>query len=312
MANTFKLRNCCPTCGNNKLIELAEIDYADPRMMSYLSSSYRIDTRLFTSIAKGFSYRIMSCRDCELLFQAYIPSESFLSIIYDEYIDPDKSLSNKSLTEDHCQMYLGDFSLIKKLLGKASSEIKILDYAAGWGNWITLAHKVGFETFALELSDHRKRHLESAGIQVIGEADLSNIYVDCVNCDQIFEHLTDPIAALRKIRECISDNGMVRISVPHSFYPLKEISVLDSGPTRDIMIPDILAPLEHLNYFNRRSLKALAKSAGFELLEVSLPRYLGTTNYRGTSTKETLKNIFRPFYRRYFANIVFLKKMISK
>ena len=311
MANTFKLRNCCPTCGSNKLIELAEIDYADPRMMSYLSGSYLIDTREFTSIAKDFSYRIMRCEDCELLFQAYIPSESFLHIIYDEYIDPDKSLSNKSLTEDHSQMYLGDFALIKKLLGKVSSEIKILDYAAGWGNWITLAHQVGFKTFALELSDHRKRHLTSAGIQVVSEADFSSISIDCVNCDQIFEHLTDPVATLRSIRECLSDNGMVRISVPHSFYPLKEVSLLDPESRNDIMIPDILAPLEHLNYFNRSSLKAMAKSAGFELVEVSLQQYLRTTNYGGTSKKEILKSIFRPFYRRYFSNIFFLKKMLS-
>jgi 2-polyprenyl-3-methyl-5-hydroxy-6-metoxy-1,4-benzoquinol methylase len=311
MANTFKLRNCCPTCGSKKLIELAEIDYADPRMMSYLSSSYRIDTRLFASIAKGFSYRIVSCKDCELLFQAYIPSESFLSIIYDEYIDPDKSLSSKSLTEDHSQMYLGDYALIKKLLGKPSSEIKILDYAAGWGNWIKLANKVGFKTFALELSEYRKSHLSNAGIQVVAEADLSKMSIDFVNCDQIFEHLTNPVAVLRAIRECLSDNGMVRISVPHSFHSLKEVSLLDREPKSDIVIPDILAPLEHLNYYNRRSLKTLAKSAGFELVGVSLLNYLSTTNYYGTSKSETLKNILRPFYRRYFSNIVFLKKMIS-
>lgn len=311
MTNTFNLRNCCPACNSSKLSKLSELDYSDPRMMSYLSASYHIDTRAFASIAKDCFYRIMRCKDCGLLFQSFIPSDSFLSVIYDEYIEPNNSLSNKRLTEDHRKMYLGDFALITKLIGKASSETKFLDYAAGWGNWITLAHHSGFTTFALELSDHRRRHLASAGIKVVSEGDLSGLTVDCVNCDQIFEHLTDPILVLRKIRECLSDNGLVRISVPHSFNPLKEVSLLDRESKDGFMVPDILAPLEHLNYFDRRSLKAMANSAGFELVEVSLRQYISTSHYAGADLRVILKNIVRPFYRWKFANIVFLKKTVT-
>jgi hypothetical protein len=72
--------------------------------------------------------------------------------------------------------------------------------------------------------------------------------------------------------------------------------------------PDILAPLEHLNYLNRKSLKILADRAGFDVLKVSLTTYLSNSHYLGGSPKEVLKNFIRPFYRYFFANFIFLRK----
>lgn len=312
MENRFELRKSCPACLKSDLVEVAEIDYTDSRMITYLSDAYCIDTADFSSIAANASYLILKCRSCGLLFQAYIPSESFLSLIYDQYIDAGESLSNKEFTEEHSRMYLGDFSLITRLLGKPSSQIKMLDYAAGWGNWISFARRNGFTTYALELSEHRKEHLSRLGVQVVGEREFSSLSLDCINCDQIFEHLTNPVELLRKLAEPLGKNGLVRISVPHSFFPLREVARLKGNLKSDLQIPDILAPLEHLNYFNRPSLKALAELAGLEQVTVSLSDYLTSSNYRGKTKREVLKNISRPFYRKYFSNIVFLRKKADK
>ena len=304
----FNLRERCPACESRNFYKITEIEYNDPKMLSYLSKSYRLDPSDFESIAEGSYYRILQCQACSLLFQGYVPSESFLTVIYDDYIDPSNSLLKKTLTKEHSRLYQGDFALIRKLLGKASSDIRILDYAAGWGNWISLAYNSGFKTYALELSEHRKSHLASIGIQVVDESQLANLSMDFVNCDQIFEHLIDPIVVLKSIRKSLNENGLVRILVPHSFFPDREVSLLDRSISNGFKIPDILAPLEHLNYFEKKSLRALAHSAGFELVEVSLLKYISSSNYGGAGMKELLKTIIRPYYRRYFSNIVFLRK----
>tara|TARA_B110000003_G_scaffold274244_1_gene313771 strand:- start:14417 stop:15358 length:942 start_codon:yes stop_codon:yes gene_type:complete len=309
VSSNFNLRHCCPACGSEEFRTINKYLYSDVRIVSYITDSYRVDSDEFESVVDDAYYSILECQKCTLLFQGYVPSESFLPIIYDEYIDASGSLSNKKLTKEHSRLYLGDFALIQKLLGKTPDQIRILDYAAGWGNWIGLANQSGFKTYALELSEHRKEHLSSLGIQVIEETYLSNMVVDFVNCDQIFEHLTDPTTVLKLISSALSGDGLVRISVPHSFRPSKEVSLLNHGLRDGFKIPDILAPLEHLNYFNRRSLRAFAESAGFELIEPSLWDYVRTSNFGGDSISETIKTIIRPFYRKNFANIVFLKKV---
>lgn len=312
ISNNFNLRQFCPACGSKKFTKINEILYSDARIVSYITDNYCVGSKEFKSVVGEARYNILECQKCTLLFQGYVPSESFLPIIYDEYIDASGSLSNKKLTKEHSRLYRGDFALIEKLLGKTPDQIRILDYAAGWGNWIGLAYKSGFKTYALELSEHRKEYLTAFGIQVIEENHLSNMVVDFVNCDQIFEHLTDPITVLKLISNALSDDGLIRISVPHSFRPAKEISRLNNGLQDGFKVPDILAPLEHLNYFNRHSLRVLAESAGFELIEPTLRDYVSTSNYSGDSMSETIKTIIRLYYRKYFANIVFLKKVNIK
>ncbi len=304
----FDKRTQCVVCGSKNTTALSRIDYADEKMLSYLTSSYRCDPVSFRRGSRNIAYEIIECQACSLIMQRFVPNQQFLEEIYDEYIDPSESLSRKSASEEqHKKLYLGELNLVAQLINKPVENIKVLDYASGWGNWIRTAKKQGFVCYALELSEHRKQHLRDSGILVVNEEEMNSLQLEFVNCDQIFEHLTDPLEVLMSIKNVLCDGGILRVSVPHSFRPHKEISALHIN-AEHLLIPDILAPLEHLNYFNRKSLKQLAKQAGMEIVSVSLWTYIRTSYFRGDNLKTTIKNFFRPFYRYFFANIILLKK----
>ncbi len=279
-------------------------------MEKYLLKNYDIDINEFRHFSEGIEYQILKCIQCKSLYQTYEPKLSLLIKIYDEYINSVSSLNRKKFpSEDTMWLYSGEMSLISTLINNKSSQLKVLDYACGWGLWAKVARGWGYDVTVLELSSSRSEYLKNSGIRVINSLDNKSEAYDFVNCDQVFEHLCTPIDNLVEINRCLKMGGVVKISIPHTFTVGSTINRLKAFKSGAGTPPDIVAPLEHLNYCNRKGLSILAKVAGFEVIDVSLFSYIIHSKLISPDFVMTIKNILRPFYRRFFANIVFLRKI---
>jgi hypothetical protein len=86
-------------------------------------------------------------------------------------------------------------------------------------------------------------------------ADRGN--ADCVISTQTFEHLLDPVNALREALRAVSERGVVLVEVPYDLLAM----LPDDGAARiDAGHP------EHLSFFTDTSLRALAREAGGDVV----------------------------------------------
>ena len=177
----------------------------------------------------------------------------------------------------------------------------VLDYGGDEGQFIPAA--LGKEKFVFELSDATP----AAGVTKIGsEADLHARSFDLVMICHVLEHCSDPCAVLKSIRELQGGGPLLcYVELPYERYNLRfagrgklfrgylatllrcppVLTAVDFLSTAVRLKTNCIPPLgimkchEHLNYFNEKSLEALLRAAGFDVLEcttVSVPCYLAS------------------------------------
>ncbi|EFM09008.1 Methyltransferase type 12 [Paenibacillus curdlanolyticus YK9] len=84
---------------------------------------------------------------------------------------------------------------------------------------------------------------------------------DLIAMGDVIEHMSDPVGAISKARELLSDHGVLWISTPNyesAFSMIKK----DSDPMWRI--------IEHLNYFSFRSLSITLNRLGFKVVQYSI------------------------------------------
>jgi len=98
-------------------------------------------------------------------------------------------------------------------------------------------------------------------------------YFDCVVLADVLEHMRDPLSILKKVKRCLSDSGVVVVSIPNVRF-MGVIGQLADGrwEYKDAGILD----RTHLRFFTRKEMEVLFRDAGFELEGISenlVPEY---------------------------------------
>ena len=110
-------------------------------------------------------------------------------------------------------------------------------------------------------------HSRDLGVNVVTEfltaqtaAELGTF--DVVHASNVLEHLPDPAAMLRLIRQLLSPQGVVCVVVPNDYNPLQlALQRVDRYESW------WLAPPHHINYFDFDSLEGLFRRIGFDVEE---------------------------------------------
>ncbi|MBN1938601.1 MAG: class I SAM-dependent methyltransferase, partial [Candidatus Aminicenantes bacterium] len=140
----------------------------------------------------------------------------------------------------------------------------ILDVGAGGGFFVMAARHIGFEAEGVEVSDDAAAY----GRDVLGVPIRTGAFsrveyrpesFDAVVMLDTIEHLQDPLADLRKARDVLNPGGRLILHTPD----LRSLSRPVLGRNWAVF-----SPLEHLYYFNRRTLAALLRRAGFRVIGV--------------------------------------------
>jgi len=220
----------------------------------------------------GESYRLDRCHRCGLVFQRFVPNDEFLMEIYEEWIDPDIAYraDYASRSADYYARHAREIEQILRLLGRTVQSTRTLDFGMGWAEWAIMAAAYGCDSAGTELSPRRREHARSRGVRLVDE--VGGEQFDCINAEQVFEHVTNPLLLLSDLKAALAPDGIVKISVPNGWDIDRRLARSDWSAGKDS--PHSLnpvAPLEHLNCFSLAAMDAMAAECG--MARIPLPTY---------------------------------------
>jgi SAM-dependent methyltransferase len=260
MSENFRKRDICPVCESGNTEIILSVSFADERIWSYLNAFF--GGRVPKEMVKDDQYAVVRCTSCGLVYQENILNDCNMNLLYEEWISPEESLQKKKSADIKLfTRYAREIENISLALGKKPSDTNVLEYGSGWGYWSNLAQAFGFEVTGVELSKTRQDFCRKKGLRIIEDISRENIEsYDYIYSNQVFEHLASPGAVIKELGKLLRKNGILHIQVPSAKGILKK---LQSSQWR--AQSDAIAPLDHINCFDHRSLRALADQAGLML-----------------------------------------------
>lgn len=300
----FTRRTECPVCSSNGLFTVYKRSYEDPRIREYLEVAYHGNVEYH--YLEGQDFEIVECESCRFLFQRNVLSKIGAQRLYDVWIDP-------VLMERHNrqkELITKEFACSRVLFVNRylrTSDIKMLDYGAGFGDFCLLSKGFNFEVSALEFSEERLAFIKNLGITAVAAGKVKENYYHFISLHDVLEHLTKPLEALRDVHRALCDDGLVSVAVPNCSKlrrKLRAVDTLSIEQYAEAMRP--CAALQHINSFTRSPLKLICERAGFKIIFRPF-LLLGCRTY-GVSPKEILKNFIRPFFHSYLGTTFFLRK----
>lgn len=294
----------CPACGASETRGLLAVDYLSPDVRAYLERFYTIPGEEHLHYLAGATYALDECPGCGLIFQVFAPGDELLQRLYGTWIasrDPAGAIRKKSGLGNGARSAHELMRLIATL-GLHPSEIRVLDFGMGWGHWALMAKAFGCQVWGAELAEDRRAHAREWGISLAEWDELPGMGFHLVNTEQVFEHLVDPVGVVEQLGLSLAGGGLLKISVPTARDIKRRLEGWDwAAPKGTPASLNAVAPLEHLNCFNRSSLRALAARAG--LTEVDVPlgvqyRFPGDLGGVRMAIRAAIRPVFHRVLRR--------------
>lgn len=308
----FVERGTCPVCDSDRFHKLYECPYDRAPISDYLADFYLPQGMIEPEYLADASYVLCECAKCSAIFQKSIPAGALMERLYEHWIDPEK-IFRLVENESNLHYYAGYAQEIMQIIAfidKMPSSLTFLDYGMGWGRWAAMAQAFGCNSYGTELSTARIEFAKSKGVRCITHEEIVRYEFDFINTEQVFEHIPEPLATLRYLKNVLKPDGIIKISVPPAYDIARRLRVMNwksSKGSRNSL--NAVAPLEHINCFRRKSILAMADATG--LREVSIPmttQWAYTTDWCGPG--RSVRNLIRPPYRNLLKrqNYIFLRR----
>lgn len=142
---------------------------------------------------------------------------------------------------------------------------RVLDVGCGGGGFLSALERLGpFEVYGLELDAGAAAYAQSQGLRVqqrdLLEADLEPGSFDLVRMGHVIEHVTDPLATLRRALEVLRPGGVLYGETPN----------VDCWDFR--LFGRYWGALHfprHITLFSERTLRRALEATGFSAVEIS-------------------------------------------
>jgi 2-polyprenyl-3-methyl-5-hydroxy-6-metoxy-1,4-benzoquinol methylase len=206
--------------------------------------------------------------------------------LYEKWISSEDSAKKRSVnnTDKLVQLRINELYALAKVIGKNTSNIKVLEYGMGWGDWLRTAHCLGFTTTGLEISSTRNDSVESSGMTIINDlSECDDNSFDLIYSNQVFEHLAWPKQVFAAMVKKLRPGVLICIKVPNGSGVHKKI-----GQTSPWLIKQI-HPLEHINCYNQNVFKEMGRHPAVNLIKEP---YNPTANDPLSYIKSNVKFIF--------------------
>lgn len=299
----FVKREACPGCTGERRTELFVCNMLDEPIRSHLVEQYRMVGSIELEYLEGGVYRLVECGDCGLAYHAEVPDDVLMARVYDHWIDPARAIAKQRAERDMDARlrFARELMLADRHLRHGDTPLSVLDYGMGWGAWCTMARAFGCDVHGLESSPLRIEHARSLGIPVLTWEELPARSFDFINSEQVFEHLTDPLGALKHLVSALAPGGLLKLSVPDGRDLKRRLAANDwsamDGP--NCLFP--VTPLQHINCFHRKALLEMARRAGLRPASLTLGDYWAANADR-IDPGHLLGALTRPIGRRFFAS----------
>ncbi|WP_413173377.1 class I SAM-dependent methyltransferase [Anabaena azotica] len=155
---------------------------------------------------------------------------------------------------------------LTEITGESLTGKKILDIGCGWGQALFYFQQQGMLCYGFDPAPEAVAYASKNGLNVI-TAGMEKMDVfeghkfDVVTLLNVLEHLADPVATLREIRDkLLKTKGVLIIDVPNEFNAF-QLAGRNTHKLEDWWI----APPGHLNYFSKDTLCRLLVGLGYEV-----------------------------------------------
>lgn len=212
-------------------------------------------------------FSIMRCPDCHQMVTAPPLTEADLPALYSTYY-PRRSVDFDAL-EKEAALVLGPRAGLRRWLAGTDNQghylarrgQKVLDIGSGSCLSLLEQRNLGVEGYGVEADPNVKRIADHFGLRVhvgsIHDQPFPGEVFDMVVLNQVIEHVPDPEALMRNVRERLKPDGRAVMSFPNA----------DSLPRRlsghkwiNWHVP------YHQHHFNRKSFRLLAEKAGYDVI----------------------------------------------
>ncbi|MBI1380680.1 MAG: methyltransferase domain-containing protein [Planctomycetaceae bacterium] len=216
----------------------------------------------FVLAAKGMD--LEACGGCALVQRSPLPTVAEIEAMYAEdphYGDELRRTEGAFLERER--------GVLERLAARGVGG-PMLDVGAGAGYLLRAALERGWRAEGIELSrPNAERMTAELGVPVhtvdLAQAPLAPKSFGLVTFSHCLEHLSDPVGALARARELLTDDGRVHIAVPHWNAAKRRLV----GGRIAWIYP------HHLSYFTRSSLEEALRRAGLELEHADTRPMLG-------------------------------------
>ncbi|MGI8721650.1 MAG: class I SAM-dependent methyltransferase [Geodermatophilaceae bacterium] len=206
-------------------------------------------------------YGVRRCSNCTLVFVSPRLKSAALSRFYDQvdYFEGGVYGAQSRLSPAMVLQRVwtvGRLDRIARARGRRSvGGQRLLEFGSGYGLFLAAARDRGYQVEGVELSRPAVQASTKQGLDVycgqLVEASLTGPYDVICGWDTL-EHVPDPLAVLRGIRELIADDGTVALSTPY-FSSLPSQLLGQRWWT--------LKPAEHIWHYTPYTLRLLAARA---------------------------------------------------
>jgi 2-polyprenyl-3-methyl-5-hydroxy-6-metoxy-1,4-benzoquinol methylase len=234
--------------------------------MSKLTAPYSNDIRCcvcsntnvadFTIIHQFDTFAVVNCDVCSFKF---IPPYYRSEIVYTQYKDSKVTEAIRSGNDwIKIERHKLRFDFIKKYVKKG----KLFDLGAGWGHFLLAAQELGYEASGIEMSEQQYQYCVNDKHLKVEHGDFflmdeSQKY-DVVTMWDVLEHIDRADVCIEKCARITNTGGYIFILIPQSD------SFIASMMKRNWK----MMGLDHVNYFNKKTITQLLGKYGYEVQEI--------------------------------------------
>lgn len=255
-------RNACPVCCSPAREILFTAKHNSPGFIDFINFEPYWSKAFYEAyrdtLANALTYEIAECSICHMHYLTEALSDLGMGALYNTWLDQDKlkaHYSDRPFNYHHYAL----LGLVSK--GFASGRRpRLLDFGAGYGNFVALSQKRGFETYAFDLSADKNHSISSKGVSIVEDLSRFTGYFDFIWVNQVLEHLSDPSAVLGQLSSCLAKGGLMYLAVPDCAN-LKDI-IKQRGLSRELF--QLLSPHQHINAFSNSTLRLIGENSGLK------------------------------------------------
>jgi len=217
-------------------------------------------------------YRIVRCNNCRFYF-----------------VNPEIDLTLNEWAELYGAGYFGEITSwykkqrlkdlenrFDKMKKRSRNEIEnFLDVGCGEGLALVEAHRRGWKTYGIDITDNRVLNAKDDMIKFIkGDlitAALPRDFFDAIYIDSVLEHVINPSEYLKDLYKILKPGGVVYIGVPNEdsfFNDFKKFVFLATGKKNISAKIKPFEPSYHVVGFTIKSLIIAAEKANFKILDI--------------------------------------------
>jgi SAM-dependent methyltransferase len=259
----FPVNRCCPLTGDASHRVLAYIPAA---VVGTENPTYRSSFSAILNISPQDEFPIVES-PAGFIFSGWLPPEIFLRRVYEDVIDHSKTITQTvAYRAALLEFTAAFFTTVERRQLPPGRPRRLLDYGCGYGSLLRMLAGGEVRAIGYEPSGARRASASQYGFEIFNNLEqVTNAGpFDLLICTEVLEHIPDPRAPLRFMRENAVPGALLGLTVPgcESSY----VETCFDGLAKDGRLSPVFNPWENLNYFSTASLRRLLSEEGFTVI----------------------------------------------